>query len=131
MPNQARGARAPLAFGVEFGFHRLGKLNQHSDHLHTKYSFPVIILMHQSITNDVNCYCHHSTVLLHSLPMAKRLPDDHQGTLNIRGIPIETIFRLKMAAAAEHRTVKGFILALIEEKIQELEKKGLLPKGKG
>jgi hypothetical protein len=27
--------------------------------------------------------------------------------------------------------VKGFILALIEERIQELEKKGLLPKGKG
>jgi hypothetical protein len=35
-----------------------------------------------------------------------------------------------MAVAAEHRTVKGFILALIEEWIQELEKKGLLPKGK-
>jgi hypothetical protein len=63
-------------------------------------------------------------------PMAKRSLEDHQGTLNIRGIPKETIFRLKMAAAAEHRTVKGFILSLIEERIQELEKKGLLPKGK-
>jgi len=62
--------------------------------------------------------------------MAKRTPGDHQGTLNIRGIPKETIFRLKMAAAAEHRNVKGFILALIEERIQELEKRGLLPKGK-
>ena len=68
--------------------------------------------------------------LLHSSPMAKRLPDEHQGTLNIRQIPKDTIYRLKMAAAAEHRTVKGFILALIEERIQELEKKGLLPKGK-
>jgi hypothetical protein len=65
-----------------------------------------------------------------SRPMAKRNIEDHQGTLNIRGIPKETVFRLKMAAAAEHRTVKGFILALIEERIQELEKKGLLPKGK-
>ena len=62
--------------------------------------------------------------------MAKRLPDEHQGTLNIRQSPKDMIFRLKMAAAAEHRTVKGFILALIEERIQELEKKGLLPKGK-
>jgi len=62
--------------------------------------------------------------------MAKRNPEDHQGTLNIRKIPKDTIFRLKMAAAAEHRTVKGFILALIEERIQELEKKGLLPKGR-
>lgn len=50
--------------------------------------------------------------------------------MNIRQIPKETIFRLKMAAAAEHRTVKGFILALIEERIQELEKKGILSKGK-
>lgn len=62
--------------------------------------------------------------------MAKRNTEVHQGTLNIRDIPKETIFRLKMAAAAEHRTVKGFILALIEERIQELERKGLLPKGK-
>ena len=68
--------------------------------------------------------------LLHSDPMAKRLPDEHQGTLNIRQIPKDMIFRLKMAAAAEHRTVKGFILALIEERIQELEKKGVLSKSK-
>ena len=59
-----------------------------------------------------------------------RKPADHQGTLNIRGIPKETIFRLKMAAAAEHRTVKGIILALIEERIQDLERKGILPKAK-
>jgi hypothetical protein len=62
--------------------------------------------------------------------MAKPHVGDHQGTLNIRGIPKETVFRLKMAAAAERRTVKAFILALIEERIQELEKKGILPKGK-
>ena len=77
-----------------------------------------------------NAICLFLTTLLHSDPMAKRLPDQHQGTLNIRQIPKEMIFRLKMAAAAEHRTVKGFILALIEERIQDLEKKGLLPKGK-
>jgi len=55
---------------------------------------------------------------------------EHQGTLNIRGIPKELVFKLKMAAAAEHRSVKGFLLALIEERIEELERKGLLPKGK-
>ncbi len=63
--------------------------------------------------------------------MARKGTPDHKGTLNIRGIPKETIYRLKMAAAAEHRTVKGFLLALIKERIQELERKGLLPKGKG
>ena len=52
------------------------------------------------------------------------------GALNLRDVPKDMLFRLKMAAAAEHRTVKGFILALIAERIQELEKKGILPKGK-
>lgn len=62
--------------------------------------------------------------------MAKTDKTQHQGTLNIRGIPKDLIFRLKMAAAAERRTLKGFLLALAEERIQELEKKGLLAKGK-
>ncbi len=62
--------------------------------------------------------------------MPRKPPTAHKGTLNIRDIPKQTIYRLKMAAAAEHRTVKGFILALIEERIQELEQKGVLPKSK-
>lgn len=36
-----------------------------------------------------------------------------------------------MAAAAEEKTVKYLVLELVDQKIQELEKKGLLPKGKG
>ena len=51
--------------------------------------------------------------------------------LNLRGIPVETYYRLKMAAAAEHKSVKDLLLEMIAGKIQELEKKGLLPKGKG
>ncbi len=64
----------------------------------------------------------------------KRIPPPEppeMGALNLRDIPKELLYKLKMAAAAEHRTVKGFILNLIETRIQELEKKGLLPKGKG
>lgn len=86
--------------------------------------------MYHYPSSDVNCYCLYRVALLDSPPMAKRNPEDHQGTLNIRGIPKDFIFRLKMAAAAEHRTVKGFLLVLIDERIQELEKKGILPKGK-
>jgi hypothetical protein len=63
--------------------------------------------------------------------MARREPKNHQGTLNIRGIPKDFVFRIKQAAAAEHRSVKGFLLALVEERIQELERKGMLPKTKG
>ncbi|MGV7229328.1 MAG: hypothetical protein ACQ9IQ_11770 [Nitrospirales bacterium] len=51
--------------------------------------------------------------------------------LNLRGIPVETYYRLKMAAAAEHKSVKDLLLEMIDGKIQELEKKGILPKGKG
>ena len=59
------------------------------------------------------------------------LPDPPEmGALNLRDIPKEQLFKLKMAAAAERRTVKAFILNLIETRIDEMEKKGLLPKGK-
>ena len=34
-----------------------------------------------------------------------------------------------MAAAVEQKTIKDLVLELIDKKIQELEKKGLLPKG--
>lgn len=35
-----------------------------------------------------------------------------------------------MAAAHEGKTVKEFLIELAEQRIQELEKKGILPKGK-
>jgi len=62
--------------------------------------------------------------------VAPKAHPDKSAHLNIRDIPRETLFRLKMAAAAEHRTVKDLVLELVNGKIQELEKKGLLPKGK-
>ena len=84
-----------------------------------------------SYHNMSSAICLFRESLLDFRPMPKKKPIDHKGTLNIRGIPKATIYRLKMAAAAEHRTVKGFLLALVEERIQELERKGILPKGKG
>ena len=62
---------------------------------------------------------------------SKRILPPETGALNLRDIPKDLLYKLKMAAAAEHRTVKGFILALVEQRIHEMEKKGLLPKGKG
>ena len=63
--------------------------------------------------------------------MPKKPMEDRSANLNLRNIPRNMLFRLKMAAAAEQRTVKDLVLELIEGKIQNLEKKGLLPKGKG
>jgi len=68
--------------------------------------------------------------VLRSPAMPTKKPVQSEGTLNLRGIPRDTIYRLKMAAAAEHRTVKDLILELVEAKFQDLEKKGLLPKGR-
>lgn len=62
--------------------------------------------------------------------MAKRDGTEHQGVINIRGVPKELIYRMKQAALVERRTIKGFLLALAEERIGELERKGMLPKGK-
>ena len=38
--------------------------------------------------------------------------------------------RVKMAAAYEGKTVKQFLMDLTKAKLQELERKGILPKGK-
>ncbi len=62
--------------------------------------------------------------------MPARPSDRKAGNLNLRGIPRDKLYRLKMAAAAEHRTVKDLLLELIDGRIQELERKGILPKGK-
>ncbi len=55
---------------------------------------------------------------------------DKTAALNIRDIPVDRFYRIKMAAAAEHKSVRDLIMDLLDEKILELEKKGLLPKGK-
>lgn len=62
--------------------------------------------------------------------MARKDKTDHQGTINIRGVPSDLVYRIKQAALVERRTVKGFLLTLAEERIQELEQKGILLKGK-
>jgi len=62
--------------------------------------------------------------------MTPKSSSEKAAHLNIREIPRETLYRLKMAAAVVPVTIKDLVLELIEKKIQELEKKGLLPKGK-
>ena len=62
--------------------------------------------------------------------MPRKVSRNELAAVNIRNIPRETFFRLKMAAAAQHKTVRELVMELIEGKIQELERKGILPKGK-
>ena len=44
--------------------------------------------------------------------------------------PRETMHRTRIAAAIERKRMKQFLLDLVEAHLLEMEKKGLLPKGK-
>ena len=59
-----------------------------------------------------------------------RQPPEGTGAWNFRDIPRELMRRVKMAAAHEGKTVKEFLVELAEERLRELERKGILPKGK-
>jgi hypothetical protein len=45
-------------------------------------------------------------------------------------IPHETVHRTRIAAAIERKRMKHFLLDLVEAHLLEMEKKGLLPKGR-
>lgn len=59
-----------------------------------------------------------------------RPPADDTGAWNFRDIPRSLMRRVKMAAAHEGKTVKDFLMELAERRLEELERKGVLPKGK-
>jgi uncharacterized protein (DUF1778 family) len=62
--------------------------------------------------------------------MAKT-PADDTGAWNFREIPRELMRSVKMAAAHEGKTVKDFLIELAQARIDELVRKGILPKSKG
>ena len=59
-----------------------------------------------------------------------RTTPEGTGAWNFRDIPRDLMRKVKMAAAHEGKSVKDFLIELAEGKIQELERKGILPKGK-
>jgi hypothetical protein len=61
--------------------------------------------------------------------MAKN-PAEGSGAWNFREIPRDLMRKVKMAAAHEGKTVKDFLIELAETRISELEKRGILPKGR-
>jgi predicted HicB family RNase H-like nuclease len=50
--------------------------------------------------------------------------------LNLRGMPKDVVAKLKAAAALQHKSLTSYVSDLLQERVQDLEKKGLLPKGK-
>ncbi len=63
--------------------------------------------------------------------MAKEKEKDEAGVWNFREVPRDTIVKAKIGAALQSKSVKAFLMDLVDVHWQELEKKGLLPKSKG
>jgi predicted DNA-binding protein len=55
---------------------------------------------------------------------------DDTTVLFMRGMPREMVARLKAAAALNQHTLGMYLRELFKAHLQDLEKKGLLPKGK-
>lgn len=60
----------------------------------------------------------------------KEKDKDEAGVWNFREVPRDTIVKAKIGAALQNKSVKVFLMDLVEAHWQELEKKGVLPKGK-
>jgi hypothetical protein len=67
-------------------------------------------------------------------PMSKPEKKDKQGELPgvwiVRDVPRDVMRRARAAAALQGKSIKGILIELMEGYLQELEKKGVLPKGK-
>lgn len=63
------------------------------------------------------------------MPKMPRSGED-AAVLFVRGMPRELLAKLKAAAALQQKTLGEYIQEMCEAHVQELERKGLLPKGK-
>jgi len=57
-------------------------------------------------------------------------PKTELTVLNLRDMPKDLIAKVKAAAALEHASLKEYVTNILDHHVTELEKKGLLPKGK-
>jgi hypothetical protein len=67
--------------------------------------------------------------MLAPMPKATRIEDD-AAVLFVRGMPRDLLAKLKAASALHQVTLGDYIKDMCEVHGQELEKKGILPKGK-
>lgn len=70
--------------------------------------------------------------MIHWPPMAqpKSQGQEESGVWNFRDVPRDTIVKAKIGAALQNKSVKAFLMELVENHWQELERNGLLPKAK-
>ncbi|MCA9470260.1 MAG: hypothetical protein KC643_33090 [Nitrospira sp.] len=61
----------------------------------------------------------------------KEKDSEKTGTWIVRDIPSDLMRRTRMAALAENKTVRELLMGLVESHLKDLERKGVMPKGKG
>ncbi len=75
-----------------------------------------------------------ATLLSQCYPSAhmtsRKEPAEPKGTWIVKDVPRELMHRMKVAAAIQRKTVKQLLFDLAELHLQELERKGILPKEK-
>lgn len=62
--------------------------------------------------------------------MKEKPGSEKTGTWIVRQIPSDLMIRTRMAALAERKTVRKLLMELVEAHLAELERKGILPKGR-
>lgn len=62
--------------------------------------------------------------------MKDKAESQKTGTWIVRKIPADLMRRTRMASLAERKTVRQLLMDLVESHLADLEKRGLLPKGK-
>ncbi len=62
--------------------------------------------------------------------MTKEKERDDSGVWNFRDVPRDTIVKAKIEAAVENKSVKALLMELVEAHWLEMERKGILPKGR-
>lgn len=63
------------------------------------------------------------------MPKSPRTDED-AAVLFVRGMPRDLLAKLKAAAALQQKTLGEYIQEMCLERVQDLEKKGILPKVK-
>ena len=63
-------------------------------------------------------------------PMPKPERETHHTIMYLRGTPRELARKLKAAAALQGKSLTQYVQQVLGNHVEELEKKGLLPKGK-
>lgn len=67
--------------------------------------------------------------MLAAMPKSQK-SDDDTAVLFVRGVPRDLLAKMKAAAALHQKTLGEYVQEMCDEHIQELERRGILAKGK-